>query len=37
VSREAAKANRVQHPAPKSGDKVSSGTQIMLVWGLGPT
>ena len=37
VSREAAKANRVQHPALKSGDKVSSGAQIMLVWGLGPT
>jgi hypothetical protein len=37
VSREAAKANRAQHPALRSGDKVSSSAQIMLVWGLEPT
>ena len=36
VSREAAKANRAQHPALRSGDKVSSSAQIMLVWGLAP-
>jgi len=37
VTREAAKANRAQHPAVKSGDKVSGAAQIMLVWGLEPT
>ena len=36
VSREAAKANRAQHPALRAGDKVSSSAQIMLVWGLEP-
>ena len=37
VSREAAKANRAQHPALRSGDKVSGSATIMLVWGLEPT
>jgi uncharacterized caspase-like protein len=37
VTREAAKANRAQHPSVKSGDKVSGAAQIMLVWGLEPT
>ena len=37
VSREAAKGNRAQHPAVKSGDRTSGAAQLMLVWGLEPT
>jgi Ca2+-binding EF-hand superfamily protein len=38
VTREAAKANRAQHPALKAGEKMSSTSgQLMLVWGLEPT
>jgi hypothetical protein len=37
VTREAAKANRAQHPALKSGDKATKPAQMMLVWGLEPS
>jgi uncharacterized caspase-like protein len=37
VTREAARANRAQHPALKSGDKATKPPQLMLVWGLEPS
>ena len=37
VTREAARANRAQHPALKSGDKATKPAQMMLVWGLEPS
>jgi hypothetical protein len=37
VIREAARANRAQHPALKSGDKATKPAQMMLVWGLDPS
>jgi hypothetical protein len=37
VTREAAKANRAQHPVLRSGDKLPSSTEVLLVWGLEPT
>lgn len=37
VVREAARANRAQHPTLKSGDKATKPAQMMLVWGLEPS